>query len=191
MILKRRDPRTRRQHIREALWPSMGLTRLGLYYKHRLSRLAGTPYAIGAGFATGVAISFTPFVGFHLMLALLISWMLSGDLVAMALGTLMAGNPWTLPFIWITTYKLGQAMLGQEGTRAASRELTKHQFTFTDLMHKPMDLLLPMTLGSLPFAIASWFITYYIIADIVRRNKIARIKRIRDKEAALHSKKES
>jgi uncharacterized protein (DUF2062 family) len=178
MILKRRHPRSRGQHIREALWPSMGLARLGRYYKHRLARLTGTPYAIGAGFATGVAISFTPFVGFHLMLALLIAWMLGGDLVAMALGTLIAGNPWTLPFIWITTYKVGQAMLGHEGTRAASRELTHHQFTFNDLLSKPMELLLPMTLGSLPFAIASWFITFYVIADIVRRNKIARIKRI-------------
>ena len=85
MILKRRHPRTRAQHIREALWPSMGIARLIKYYKHRIARLPGTPYYIAAGFATGVAVSFTPLVGFHLVIAGFITWVLGGSLVAMAL----------------------------------------------------------------------------------------------------------
>ena len=138
MILKRRHPRTKAHHLREALWPSMGIARVIRYYKHRIARLPGTSYYIAAGFATGVAISFTPFVGFHLILAGLVTWMLGGSLVAMALGTLISGNPWTFPFIWISSYKLGQLMMGHEGTKAASRELTHHQFTFHDLLQKPM-----------------------------------------------------
>ena len=183
MILKRRHPRTRVQHVKEALWPSMGIMRLVNYYKHRIARLPGTPYYIAAGFATGVAVSFTPFVGFHLIIASFITWMLGGSLVAMVLGTLISGNPWTFPFIWISSYKLGQLMLGQEGTRAASRELTHHQFTFTDLTHHWMDLLLPMSLGSLPLAIAAWFITFYIVSNVVKKNKDARMTRIHGKKA--------
>jgi uncharacterized protein (DUF2062 family) len=175
-ILKRRHPRTRGQHIREALWPSMGLMRLGHYYKHRIGRLPGTPYYITAGFATGVAISFTPFVGFHLMVAGFITWILGGSLVAMALGTLISGNPWTFPFIWLSSYKLGQMMMGHESTKAA--RMLHHQFTFNDLLQKPMELLLPMILGSIPLAVASWCITYYIVADIVKRQKDARVRRI-------------
>ena len=177
MILKRRTPRTRAQHLREALWPSMGLMRLGRYYKHRIARLPGTSYYIASGFATGVAISFTPFVGFHLMLAGLITWILGGSLMAMALGTLISGNPWTFPFIWVGSYKLGQMMLGHETARPAPH-VFHHQFTFNDLLQKPMELLLPMSLGSIPLAIAAWFITYYIVADIVKRHKDARLKRI-------------
>ena len=176
MILKRRQPRTRVQHVREALWPSMGLARLGKYYKHRIGRLPGTPYYIAAGFATGVAVSFTPFVGFHLMLAGFITWMLGGSLMAMVLGTLISGNPWTFPFIWLSSYKFGQMMLGHASTKAA--KVLNHQFTFNDLLQKPLELLLPMSLGSLPLAIAAWFITYYIVADVVKRHKDARLKRI-------------
>lgn len=178
MILKRRTPRTRVQHLREALWPSMGIRRLGKYYKHRIARLPGTSYYIASGFATGVAISFTPFVGFHLMLAGLVTWILGGSLMAMALGTLISGNPWTFPFIWISSYKLGQMMLGHKSTSAASRVLRHHQFTFTDLLDKPMELLLPMSLGSVPLAVIAWFITYFVVSDIVTRHKNARSRRI-------------
>ena len=177
MILKRRTPHTRRQKVREMLWPSMGWRRVVYYYRHRISRLPGTPYFIASGFATGIAISFTPFVGFHMMMAGVISWILGGSLVAMVMGTVLSGNPWTYPFIWIGTYKLGKMMLGQHGTRAASSALT-HQFTFSDLLDKPSELLLPMTLGSLPIALISWFISFYFVYHVVKRYKHARLKRI-------------
>src|SRR4051812_1515158 len=119
MILKRRTPRTRWQHIREALWPSMGLRRLMKYYNHRIGRLSGSPYYIAAGFATGVAVSFTPLVGFHFIIAGVVTWVIGGSLMAMALGTLAAGNPWTYPIIWATSYELGKKMLGE---RSAARE---------------------------------------------------------------------
>ena len=180
MILKRRHPRTRIQHVREALWPSMGIARAVRYYKHRIARLPGTPYYIASGFATGVAISFTPFVGFHLMIAGLITWILGGSLVSMALGTLISGNPWTFPFIWLSSYELGQMMLGEKATHAASRALN-HQFTFSDLLNKPLELLLPMSLGCLPLAVAAWLITYYIISKIVKKHKDARMVRIHGK----------
>jgi len=190
MILKRRHPRTKVHHIREALWPSMGVARVIRYYKHRIARLPGTPYYIAAGFATGVAISFTPFVGFHLMLAGLITWMLGGSLVAMALGTLLSGNPWTFPFIWLSSYKIGQMLLGHENAKAEPHVL-HHQFTFNDLLQKPMELLLPMSLGSLPLAVAAWFVTYYIVSGIVKRHKDARMTRIHGKShhALPHAEK--
>ena len=53
------------------LWPRRGWTRMALYIQHRLGRLPGTPYRIAAGFACGAAISFTPFLGLHFVLAAL------------------------------------------------------------------------------------------------------------------------
>jgi uncharacterized protein (DUF2062 family) len=176
-MFRRRTPHTRRQKIREILWPSMGISRLVRYYKHRIGRLPGTPYYIAAGFATGIAVSFTPFVGFHLMMAGVIAWILGGSLVAMVLGTVIAGNPWTYPFIWISTYKLGEMMLRKHETKAASTALT-HQFTFSDLLDKPMELLLPMTLGSLPLALVGWFVSFYCVRLVVKRYKEARLNRI-------------
>jgi uncharacterized protein (DUF2062 family) len=177
MILKRRQPRTKWQKIREILWPSMGWMKLIRYYKHRIGRLPGSPEFIASGFATGVAISFTPFVGFHLLTAGIIVWIFGGSLVAMVLGTVVAGNPWTYPFIWLGTYKLGETMMGGHETRAASAALT-HQLTFSDLLDKPMELLLPMTLGSLPPALVSWIISFYFVRHVVKRYKQERLSRI-------------
>lgn len=176
MILNRRHPRTRLQKVREIIWPSMGLSRTYLYYKQRIGRLSGSPYFIASGFATGVAISFTPFVGFHIATAAVISWMLGGSLVAMVLGSVVSGNPWTYPFIWVSTYKLGQWMLG--GHIIKEPRTFNTQFTFSDLLDKSSELLLPMTLGSVPFAIVSWVAAYFAVKHIVTRSKEARQKRI-------------
>jgi uncharacterized protein (DUF2062 family) len=180
MILKRGKPRTRWQKLREMFWPSMGWLRLVRYYHHRIGRLPGTPYFIAAGFATGIAVSFTPFVGFHIATAGVITWFLEGSLVAMVLGSVVAGNPWTYPFIWISTYKLGKFLMGQHALRSAPKTLVR-QFTLSDLLDKPMDLLLPMTLGSIPLAIIAWFVSFYFVRQLIRQYKEARRRRIRSK----------
>lgn len=59
----------------------------------RLSRLGGTPYSIAAGVACGVAVSFTPFVGLHFVLAVATAWLVRGNVLAGMLGT-AAGNPY-------------------------------------------------------------------------------------------------
>lgn len=173
----RRAPRSRGRKFKEILWPSIGWRRLIRYYHHRMGRLSGTPYFIAAGFATGVAVSFTPFIGFHLVTAGIIAWLLGGSLAAMVLGTVIAGNPWTFPFIWVSTYKLGKMMLGQHGSKWDSSTLP-HQFTFADLLEKPMEFLMPMTLGSLPLGIISWIITFYFVRQVVKGYKEARLGRI-------------
>lgn len=179
MLFSRRHPRSHLKKVREAIWPSMGLSRLFLYYKHRIARLQGTPYYIASGFATGVAISFTPFIGFHIMTAAVITWLLGGSMVAMLLASVISGNPWTFPAIWYGTYKLGRLLLHE---KVLDSPRTLHtQFTFSDLLAKPWDLLIPMTLGSIPPAIVAWFISYYLIKRVVERNRNARLTRIHGK----------
>ena len=69
------------------------IKRLGLelrkIYKRtllKLNTLKGTPESISKGFATGVAMSFTPFVGFHLILSLMITKITKQNGTAAALG---------------------------------------------------------------------------------------------------------
>lgn len=165
--------------MREALWPSMGLKRLTAYYKHRMGRLPGTPYYIAAGLATGIAVSFTPFIGGHIALGLLLCWMLRASFMAMVLGTVLAGNPWTFPFIWIGTYKLGNMMLGRE-PEAAGGAVPHSEVTLSHLFEKPMDLLLPMTVGSLPLAALTWVVSFLAVCQVIREYKEARRARIRN-----------
>lgn len=176
-MFNRRHPRTTRQKIKEMIWPSIGLKRLIRYYKHRMGRLTGSPSFIATGFATGVAVSFTPLIGFHVITAGIITWFLRGSLVAMVLGSVIAGNPWTFPLIWLGTYKLGKIMLGQHWSHADSSVLS-HGFTFSDMLQKPLGLLMPMALGSLPLVFLSWIVSFYFVRQLVKRYKEARLARI-------------
>ena len=155
----------------------MGLQRLFRYYKHRMGRLNGTPYFIASGFATGVAISFTPFIGLHLIMGGGISMILRGSLVAMVLGSVVAGNPWTFPLIWAGTYKLGKIIMGQHDSKLISETLS-HGLSFSDLLEKPIELLLPMTIGSLPLIFMSWGISFYLVRHLVKGYKKERHTRI-------------
>ena len=168
---------TQENGIRKLLWPTMGLRRLFRYYKHRMGRIPGTPYFIAFGFATGVAISFTPFIGFHLVMAGAVVLIFRGSLGTMVLGSVVAGNPWTFPLIWVSTYKLGKKMLGQHGNGSMSSTLS-HGVSFSDLLEKPMELLLPMTLGSIPLVFLSWGISFYFVNLLIKRYKEERYKRI-------------
>lgn len=178
-MFQRRKRRTSAQKLREFFWPSMGLRRLGTYYKHRMGRLPGTPYFIAAGLASGVAVSFTPFVGLHILIGGAICWAVRGSFVSMVLGTLLAGNPWTFPVIWVISFKLGHAMLGRVGRNAG--EMTD-QLNLALLLKNPEGLLAPMTLGSLPLSIFFWILSFYICRKVVAKYKTARLDRILRKQ---------
>src|SRR3546814_6570308 len=72
-MFKRRIPLPFHRRARSFLWPRGGWRRSGTYVAHRLRRLPGPPYRIAAGFASGAAISFTPFIGLHFVLATLLA----------------------------------------------------------------------------------------------------------------------
>ena len=159
MILGRRDPPGLLPRLRGWLWPRTGWRRAGRYLVARVQRTPGTPHSIAAGVATGVAVSLTPFVGLHLLLALGLAYLAGGDLLAAAVGTLV-GNPWTWPLILPATYRLGCLILGQppHGLRDLAR------LDPGGLLGEAGLLLWPMVVGSVPLAAAAWVATYFPLA---------------------------
>ncbi|MCK5621488.1 MAG: DUF2062 domain-containing protein, partial [Alphaproteobacteria bacterium] len=105
-MFRRRKQQPVHHKVGNLIWPQIGFRRSMTYVWHRVGRLHGTPHSIAGGFAAGAAVSFTPFVGSHFVLAVLISWLTRGNIVAGLLGTAI-GNPWTFPFIWLWIYELG------------------------------------------------------------------------------------
>ena len=142
----------------------------------RLKRLQGTPHSIAAGFACGVAISFTPLVGFHVLLAALTACLIRGNIIASAIGTLI-GNPWTFPFIWVAVLYTGHLILGHS-------ELTEnvdflHTFklagdalynlNWQKFGHDVWPIFFPMLVGCIPFYIAFWIISYKLMESTLYR----------------------
>lgn len=166
MIRSLRRPRRRTRR--------MSLKRMATYYRHRIARLPGTPSSIALGFALGMGISVTPFIGFHILMGLVVSYVFRASTVAMIIGTVVGGNPWTFPFLWFVTYHIGGRMLAYDTAGGApSRDLS-----FSDLIHHPVDLLLPMTLGSLPLAALFGVVSYYAVRPLIARYRSQRHERL-------------
>ncbi|MGH9399676.1 MAG: DUF2062 domain-containing protein [Thermoanaerobaculia bacterium] len=72
--------------------------------------------SVAAAVALGVGLGFTPFVGFHLVLALGLATLLRVNRLDAALGTLV-GNPWTFPPVFALGYRLGSALLHHDPHR--------------------------------------------------------------------------
>ena len=150
----------------------------------QLKRLKGTPYEIAAGFACGVAISFTPFIGFHLILAAITAWIIRANVVSSAIGTLI-GNPWTFPFIWIAVLSTGRFLLGDAVTtdpvnfisifESASKALLT--LNFKNFGRDVWPIVFPMLIGCVPYYIISWILSYKIIKVMLDRMAARRAKR--------------
>ncbi len=128
------------------------------------------------GFACGAAASMMPFMGFHFIISAVFAWLLRGSIIASALGTIV-GNPWTFPFIWVGTYKIGQVLLGIDTSvegEAPFQQMFIGLFeaiqTFDgDLfVEKVMPIFIPMLAGSLPVSLAVGAASYFIILKPVR-----------------------
>ncbi len=158
----RRKKNTLQENFRDAIWPKMGWLRVIRYYGLRIYRLNDSPYAIAAGLASGVAVSFTPFIGLHLIFAALLARLLNGSIIASLIGTLF-GNPWTLPLIWYMTYKLGMLILGSHVP-----EPLPVQFDFTSIFTQPQRFLIPMIIGGIPTGVIAWAATFFFTRRLIK-----------------------
>jgi len=173
------------QHVRRALWPKSGWGRALRYIWHRLARLKDSAHGVAAGLASGVAISVTPFFGFHLIGATGLAVVTRGNLIAAWFGTLV-GNPWTFPIIWVVIYRVGSWILGVPEAGAEA-----DRFSLGLLIAQPATafrpVLLPMAVGGVPLAIAAWFTTYWITRRAIERFQTMRARKLaaaRAREAA-------
>lgn len=71
---------------------------------------------VAAAIALGVALGFSPFLGFHLLLALGLATILKLNRLDAALGTFV-GNPWTFPPVFALGYRLGRVLLHHDPHR--------------------------------------------------------------------------
>jgi uncharacterized protein len=171
-VFRRRHPVPLRERLSRWLWPHIGWRRAGAYLLKRTIRLSGTPHSIAAGVACGVAVSVTPFIGFHLIGTFFLAWLVRGNYLAGAIGTL-AGNPWTLPFIWVATYKLGIVLLG---ARAAQIPRV-HDWSSATFLADAQAIFWPMVVGGLPLAVLAGLATYFPLVRVIAAYQEARARR--------------
>jgi uncharacterized protein (DUF2062 family) len=75
------------------------------------------PERVAAAIALGVGVGFSPFVGFHFVLALGLAFLFRLNRLDAVLGQFV-GNPWTIPPVFAIGYRLGRALLGDRARNA-------------------------------------------------------------------------
>lgn len=177
MLFKRRNPAKVGEVVRVALWPRRSWNRSARYMVQRVGRLQGAPEFIAMGCACGVFSSFTPFVGFHFIVAGLLAYITRSSLLASAIGT-FAGNPLTFPFIWYTTFNVGGFILGDTGEFSVGQLhsgfadmmtgiLNFSSSAFSSAFDAVWPLFKPMLVGSVPLGLPAAIISYFVMKRVV------------------------
>lgn len=166
MILRRERPENLLTRLRLIFWPRRSFSRSLAYFGKRIARLRASPQSIAMGLAAGVFAACTPLLGFHILIALAIAWLLSGNLVAAALGTAFC-NPLTFPFIIAGDIKLGALILHNPPV-AAAPETIGNLWSLHHISRLWRPVIEPMLVGSVPLGLVFAVISYFLGAFAVR-----------------------
>ncbi len=195
-MFKRRNKRSFAQIVAHMLYPRGGWLRAASYVWHRLRRLPDPPHRIARGIAAGVFVCYTPFFGFHFILAASIALLIRGNVLAALLATFY-GNPFTFPIIATLSVDLGNWILGLPPNghmpsiigsfSNASAELWSNLKTvFTGgtahwgRLHGFFRwIFLPYLVGGLLPGLVSAAIAYLITNPIITAYQAARIQRLK------------
>lgn len=148
-------------HFREYVYPSMGVRSFLRFFEIRIKRSAGSPSYVALGFALGIFVSCSPFVGFHTIITLILCYFFRASYIAGVLATFM-GNPWTLPFVWMATIGIGNWVLGNDASALMPTDISLSEFlSNTDFY--VYNLGLPMLIGGIPVGLVLATAIYFLI----------------------------
>ena len=172
-MLKRRQQRdflaSAIHGVRLFFWPRGGWVKLWRQMIWRMKRMPASPHALAMGFSAGAFISFTPLWGLHFLLAALIAWVLRGNVIASALGTVV-GNPLTFPLIFAVNYVVGMFLLH-------GRWVSWSDVTVSTDPDELAALFWPLMVGSIPMGLFGAVIFYVPIFFIIRSYRVRHPKK--------------
>lgn len=136
-------------------------------FLERAKKLQGDPHYIAMGMAVGAFIGVTPTFPFHTALAIFMAFIFKGSKPAAAIGVWI-GNPLTMPFFYLGSYKIGMLIIGNGVPFDIKYE------SLTELLDLGLGVTLALLaggalLGIVP-AVCTYFITLKIFSAIRRRS---------------------
>lgn len=147
----------------------MNLKQKTAQFIERVKQLKGDPNFIASGMAIGIFVGITPTFPFHTILAIGLAYILRASKAAAAIGVWI-GNPLTIPFIYLGSYKTGTLILG------TSLPFDAKFTTFTELTKLGFEATIALLTGGviigIPFAAASYFITRRLVKKIRSRRRL-------------------
>lgn len=205
MVFKRRDSRPWGRVLAEWVYPRGGWSRAFQYVRHRLHRLPGTPETIARGIFAGAVAVFTPFFGFHFVVAALIAKLMRGNIVAALLATFI-GNPLTYVPIAFISLRVGHFMMGSTMRGAVDESLiakfagamgdlwrnflaifTEDTAQWAELGVFYYDVFFPWMVGGIIPGIVTGIVAYYLSVPVIRAYQKRRSAKLRKKMEKLRA----
>jgi len=177
LVFKRRDKQPWGDRVKEFFAPRKGWRRGIEYLSLRMQRLPDSANSISIGFACGVYASFTPFFGFHFVIAAALAWLFRSNLYASAVGTFF-GNPITFGFIMWSSLSFGEWIMGIDTALAEHMKTLGFLEKVILLLQNIPTLVIPYFVGGLIPGITCAVICYFLLKPIVRAYQQRRRKRL-------------
>ncbi|MDA7950771.1 MAG: DUF2062 domain-containing protein [Pirellulaceae bacterium] len=144
--------------------------RLKYYIFHTVLHADDPPHSLALGIAIGLFVTFTPTVGFQMVLVFLLAWLFRAN-KAVGLPIVWISNPATIVPIFGFCYVLGNRILGLEEIEATFWEQLRNPDVFGFFRRIRfywmtfMDIVWPLWVGSLVIATAvaalGYLLSYY------------------------------
>jgi len=159
-----------------------------------LAMLDDTPHSIALGAAVGVFISFTPTVGLHMVLVVLLSLFIRMNRTA-ALASVWLNNPLTLIPVFFFNYLVGTWLLFRRPVGWADFDqavrtalVYRHWYEnawamFITLGRLTLEIAWPLWLGSVIVATAISVPTYFVVRWLATKYHRARRPPVREADA--------
>jgi len=154
----------------------MNLNKVREIVRHIL-HLDETPHDLALAFAAGVFVAFSPFIGLHTLMVLLLAWIFRLNKAVALTGTFV-NNPWTIAFIYIgptwvfvnfmvylgmPIRKLNYALLQEEFRQTLEQYSIWQPRFWTTFLHEFKPYIRPFLLGTTIAGIAASLCAYVFI----------------------------
>ncbi len=132
-----------------------------------LLHVQDSPHRTALAFASGVMIAFSPFLGIHMGIALVVAFLFRLNRVAILVGTYV-NNPWTLAPLYLAGTTLGCLLLRVPADGLAAIEWDG---PWREMMHNLAvtlrPYLWPFLLGNTLLGIASGLAAYFVLRRVL------------------------
>jgi uncharacterized protein (DUF2062 family) len=145
----------------------------------RFLKIRGHPREIALGFALGLFVAMTPFLGLHTIVAVAVAALFKWNKISAAVSVWIT-NAVTIPIIYSITYLIGAGIMGLD--KAINLKELNSLSAIGDLILQTPEIVWAMTVGGVVVGLPLAVIGYYVAFSITRRYqeeikaKIARSK---------------
>ncbi len=154
----------------------MGRKRM-LKFLTRLLNLNDTPRRIALAFAVGVFLAFSPLLGLHTLLGLILAFLFGLNRVAVLVG-LFVNNPWTLVPIYGAAVYVGGMLVGFPAASTLPdfgwRQVWQSSFWLQ--LIRDWRVVKPLVLGSVILSVLASVLSYPLALFIIQKGKTRRAR---------------